>query len=128
MLDTAKMLAMKGICLHLSSAEMTEGEGRPAEVDADQGDHQGDQQDDKEGGKPFRKGGEEGYHHEDEPDVVRLPDRPDGVEKLLPLFPGPGAGGKGGPDAAAEVGAAENRIHDQAEKTDRGRQVLKGRT
>ena len=58
--------------------------------------------------------------------MIRLPDRPDGMEKLAPLFPCTGTGSQGGPDAAAEVRTAENRIHDKAEINGPGRQVLMG--
>ncbi len=86
---------------------MAKGEGGATEVDTDEGNDEGGKEGGKEHGKAFGEGGEQGHYHKDEPDMVGFPNGADGKKKAVSLLPGAGTGSQGGPDAAAEIGAAE---------------------
>ncbi len=66
-------------------------------------------------GERGRETGEGEHHGQDEPDVVGLPDRRDGIgdDLSLPVFPG--AGREEIPHAATEIGAAEQDVGTERE-------------
>ena len=87
-----------------------EDKGRTAQHDPDEDRRHGDMQrrhDDGEGGREAR---EEDHDHEDEPDVIGLPDRSDRVLDGLALTLRSGAQGQQVPHAAAIVGATRKGV------------------
>ena len=59
--------------------DLAEGEARPAQDDAERRQREGDEQRGEDRAVGRREGGPEDHQDEDQPDVVRLPDRPDGA-------------------------------------------------
>jgi hypothetical protein len=70
-------------------------------------------QPDAGGRERAREAGEEQDDDQDQPDVIRFPDRGDGVVGQAPLPLGPGAGGEQVPDAAAEVRSRQDAVGNQ---------------
>ena len=62
--------------------------------------------------------GEDEHDHKDQPDVIRLPDGANGMGNHLTLLGGARTSGQQVPDAAAEVGAAQQRVEQDAEEQD----------
>ena len=93
------------------------------QYDADQDKGQGDVQQGPEPGERGRKAGEEQHQREDQPDVVRLPDRADGLgdELALPLLTW--TAGEKVPDATAKIRPSEQRVGVEGHENDHGQHV-----
>ena len=102
-----------------------EGERRAAQHDADQHQRERNVQHDAEPREHRREAGEREHDRQDQPDVVGLPDRPDGVADHLALAVAPRPAGEQVPHAAAEVGAAEQHVGVEARRQSAGRQDLR---
>ncbi len=100
-----------------------EGEGRDAQDDADQDERQRDVQHDAEPRERRGEAREEQHDREDQPYVVRLPHRPDGVRDQVELALFPRARRQQGPHAAAEVRAREYRVGIERREDDEGEDV-----
>ena len=90
---------------------LAEGEARPAEDDSERSDRQRDEQRERDRRERLGEGGPQHDETEDQPDVVRLPHRADGVaDHRARHLPALGAARGEVPEPGAEVGAAEQRV------------------
>ena len=90
---------------------LAEGEARAAQHDAEGGEGERDEQGQRDRGVGLGEAGPQHDEDEDQPDVVGLPHRSDGVVDHLPRArPALGAAGDEVPEAGAEVGAAEHGV------------------
>jgi hypothetical protein len=88
-----------------------EGEARPPEDDAERRDAERDEQRGHHGLEGDREARPQHHEHEDEPHVVRLPDRADGpVDERASTAAALAGAGEQPPEPTAEIGAAEDRV------------------
>jgi hypothetical protein len=97
-----------------------EGERRSAENDANQHQRERDVKHGAEPGVHRRKAGEGEHDGQNQPDVVRLPNRTDRVGDDLPLAMASRSRREEIPDAAAEVGASEKDVRVQRKRQNGG--------
>ena len=106
------------------SVVLAEDECGAAQDDADEDRRHRDVQGRHDGGERGREGGEEDHDDQDEPDVVSLPDRPDGVLDGRPLARRPGSPGQEVPHATAVIRAAREGIDHERRQDHRPQPVL----
>jgi hypothetical protein len=109
-----------------AAAVLPEDERRAAQDDADEHRRERDMERDPGRRVREREGGEEHHHDEDQPDVVGLPDRRQRLLDELALRAGAPAEGEQIPEAAAEIGAAGERVDGQPAEHGEGGQVGEG--
>ena len=100
---------------------LAEGEARPAQDDPDRRERERDVEGGHHRGERLGEAGPEEDEDEDQPDVVRLPDRRD--RALDPVADRLGVGRAAGeelPEPRTEVGAAEDGVEGRPEQQDRG--------
>ncbi len=102
-----------------------EDERRAAQHDAQQHRRQRNVQRGHHGRERCRPGGEQEHDDEDEPDVVRFPNRADGFGDEVAAAAGARAGGEHVPDARAKIRAAHQRVEDERDEGDKGDEVFK---
>ena len=99
---------------------LAEREARPAEHDPERGECERDEQRERDGGVGLGEAGPQHDEDEDQPHVVGLPHRADGVvDQFAGTLAAAGAAGDEVPEPGAEVGAAEHGVGgDGAEQDD----------
>ena len=102
------------------------GEGRAPEHDSDQHQRDGNVEHGHDPGEHRREAGEREHHGEDQPDVVRFPDGPDGVRDHLPLPDAPRPAGEHVPHAAAEIRPAQQHVGVERERQKDGEEIAQG--
>ena len=112
-------------CSRVGARARPQGVGAAAQDDADRRDEERDRERRRDRPEHLRVAGPEHRQHEDQPDVVRLPDRPhrvvgvvaDAARRLS-------SAGDQLPQAGAEVRAAENDVEDEAGQHEHDRERL----
>ena len=98
---------------------LVEREARASKHDAQRGDRQRHEQRERDRRVRLREAGPQHDEGEDEPDVVRLPDRGDRViDHRARTSPPRRSSGDEIPEAGTEVGAAEQRVGDHPDEED----------
>ncbi len=100
-----------------------EGERGAAPHDPDQHERERDVQLDGEECEGGREAREEEHDHQDQPDVVRLPDGPDRVGDEVPLRVAPRPARQEIPHSASEIGAAQQDVRGEGDGDDRRQDV-----
>ena len=103
----------------VARAVAAEDERRAAQHDPDEHERERDVQHDAKGGERRGEGGEEQHDDEDEPHVIRFPDRPDLRGDQLALRGASRAAREQVPHAAAEVRAAGEHVRVERQHHDR---------